>query len=89
MAGRLIALDETCVRVNGLEYWVYVAVDVDGGEVLSMRVYPSRNILTTKIHTEALNYCIGKYLLLMMLHGLTELEELGSTYNIESLQIEA
>ena len=59
---RLIALDETCVKVNGLEYWVYAAVDVDRNEVLSMRVYPSRNILTTKqfIH-EVLNYCIGKY----------------------------
>jgi len=48
------------VLINGLEYWVYAAVDVDGGEVLSMRVYHQNN-LTTKIHTEALNYCIGKY----------------------------
>ena len=36
-------------------------MDVDRNEILSMRVYPSRNILTTKqfIH-EVLNYCIGK-----------------------------
>jgi transposase-like protein len=26
---RLIALDETCVKANGSEYWVYAAIDVD------------------------------------------------------------
>jgi transposase-like protein len=30
---RLIALDETCVKVNGLEYWVYAALDVDRNEI--------------------------------------------------------
>jgi len=30
---RLIALDEKCVKVNGLEYWVYAALDVDGNEI--------------------------------------------------------
>jgi len=41
-------LDETCVKVNGLEYWVYAVLDVDRNEIyegLSIR-----NILTTKIH---------------------------------------
>jgi putative transposase len=42
-------LDETCVKVNGLKYWVYAAIDVDRNEILSMRVFPSRNALTTKI----------------------------------------
>jgi len=37
MCRRLIALDETCVKVNGLEYWVYAAIDVDRNEILSMR----------------------------------------------------
>jgi len=61
-------------------------VDVDRGEVLSMRV-TIKIILPPTIHTEALNYCIGnQYLLLIMLHGLTELEELGLTYNIESFR---
>jgi len=36
---RIIALDETCVKVNGLEYWVYAALDIDRNEILSMRVY--------------------------------------------------
>jgi hypothetical protein len=34
-------------------------VDVDRGEVLSMRV-TIKIILSPTIHTEALNYCIGK-----------------------------
>jgi len=89
MARRLIALDETCVKVNGLEYWVYAAVDVDRNEILSMRVYPSRNILTTKqfIH-EVLNYCIGKPIFIVDNAPWLKqaLEELGLTYNIESFR---
>jgi len=30
---RLIALDEICVKVNGLEYWIYAALDVDRNEI--------------------------------------------------------
>jgi putative transposase len=37
----ILALDETSVKVNGLEYWVYAAIDVDRNEVLSMGVFPS------------------------------------------------
>jgi transposase-like protein len=32
MLRRLIALDEACVKVNVLEYWVYAALDVDRNE---------------------------------------------------------
>jgi putative transposase len=57
---RLVALDETCVKVNGLEYWVYAAIDVDRNEVLCMRVFPSRNILAAKLFMEeVLKYCDG------------------------------
>jgi hypothetical protein len=38
-------LDETCAKINGLEYWVYAALDVDRNEILSMRVYSSEIIL--------------------------------------------
>jgi len=52
-------LDETCVRVNGLKYWVYAAIDRN--EILSMRVFPSKNTLTTKIFVEnVLKYCDGR-----------------------------
>jgi putative transposase len=49
MLRRLIALDETCIKVNGLEYWVYAAIDIDRNEILSMEVYPSRNMLVTEL----------------------------------------
>ena len=34
---RLITLDGACVKVNGLEYWVYGALDVDRNEIPSMK----------------------------------------------------
>jgi putative transposase len=52
MPRRLIALDEKCVKVNGLEYWVYVAVDVDKNEIISMRAFPYKNVLATKLFVE-------------------------------------
>jgi transposase-like protein len=46
-------------KVNG--YWVYAALDVDGNEILSMRVYPSRNALAAEqFIREVLKYCDGK-----------------------------
>jgi len=45
---RFIAVDETCVNVNGEQYWVYSALDIDQNELISMRVYPARNSLTTE-----------------------------------------
>lgn len=36
-------MDETCVSVNELKYWVYAAIDRN--EILSMKVFPSRNAL--------------------------------------------
>ena len=69
MFRRLTALDETCVN----EYWVYAALDIDRNEILSMRVYPSRNGLAAEqFIREVLNYCDGKptFSLLIVLHGL-------------------
>ncbi|MBS7634306.1 DDE-type integrase/transposase/recombinase, partial [Candidatus Bathyarchaeota archaeon] len=45
---RFIAVDETCVKANGLEYYVFSALDVDRNEVVCMRVYPSRNMLAAE-----------------------------------------
>jgi len=56
----LIALDETRVEANGLEHWVYAAIDVDRNEIVSMRVFTSRNSLATKLSIEeVLKYCDG------------------------------
>jgi transposase-like protein len=60
-ARRFIAVDETCVNVNGEQYWVYSALDIDRNELLSMRVYPARNSLTTESFIKGvLKYCDGK-----------------------------
>jgi len=52
-------LDETCVKVNGLEYWVYAALDVDRNEIyegLSIEKY----FYHQQFIDEVLNYCIGR-----------------------------
>jgi len=89
MPRRLIALDETYVEVNGLEYWVYAAVDVDGNQVLSMKVYPSRNMLATKLSIrDVLKYCYGKPS--FAVDGtpwmLEALKSLGLQYGVESFR---
>ena len=58
---KLIAIDETVVKANGEKYYVYAAIDVERNELILMRVYPSRNYLTTKLFImEVLKYCENK-----------------------------
>jgi len=86
---RLIALDETCVKANGSEYWVYAAIDVDRNEIISMRVFPSRNSLATKLFIEeVLKYCDGNPTFVVdRAPWLREaLEELKLQYNQESFR---
>ena len=42
-----IAVDETVIKINGTKFYLYAAVDVETNMVVYMRVYPTRNILTT------------------------------------------
>lgn len=42
---RLIALDETCVGMNGLEYRVYSAVDVERNEGLSHKKHHHHDVV--------------------------------------------
>ena len=57
----LIAIDETVVKANRKHYYVYSAVDVEKNELILMRVYTTRNYLTTKSFIrEVLNYCENK-----------------------------
>jgi transposase-like protein len=44
-----IALDETVVKVNGERFWLYAAVEPETSVILHMRLYPTRNIVTTKM----------------------------------------
>ena len=54
---KFIAIDETVVKANGKKYYVYAAIDVERNEL--MRVYPSRNYLTTKLLVVP-KYCENK-----------------------------
>ena len=57
----LIAIDETVVKANKKRYFVYSAVDVERNELISMKVYPTRNWLVTKSFIkEVLKYCENK-----------------------------
>lgn len=57
----LIAIDETVIKANRKKYYVYSAVDVERNELVLMRVYTTRNYLTTKSFIkEVLNYCENK-----------------------------
>jgi len=57
----LIALDETVVKARKKKYYFYSAVDVERNELVLMRVYTTRNYLTTKSFVkEVLSYCENK-----------------------------
>ena len=84
---RLIALDETCVKANGSEYWVYAAIDRN--EIISMRTFSSMNSLATKLFIEeVLKYCDGNpTFVVYRAPWLKEaLEEMVLRYNQESFR---
>ena len=51
-------MDEMCVKVNGLEYWVYAALDVDRNEIYEG--LSSKYSYHQQFIDEVLNYCIGR-----------------------------
>ena len=86
---RLIALDETCVKVNRLNYYVYTTIDIDRNEILSMKVYRSRNILASELFIrEVLNYCEGnpRFVVDNAPWLKQALKELGLEYNVETFR---
>lgn len=57
----LVAIDATVVKANEKRYYVYAAIDVKRNELILMRVYTTRNYLTTKSFVkEVLEYCENK-----------------------------
>ena len=59
-ARNLVAIDETVVKANK-HYYIYAAIDVERNELILMRVYTTRNFLTTKSFIkEVLEYCENK-----------------------------
>ena len=58
---KIIVTDEITVKANREKYCVYAAIDVEGNELILMRVYLSRNYLITKLFiSEVLKYCENK-----------------------------
>ena len=56
-----IAVDETVVKANKKKYYVYAAIDVERNELILMRVYTTRNLLTSKYFVkEVLKFCENK-----------------------------
>jgi len=74
-------------------YWVYAALDVDGNEIISMRVYPSRKALAAEqFINEVLKHCEGKPTFIIEDAPWLKqaLEELDLQYNTEPFsEIEA
>ncbi len=57
----IVLVDETVVKSNGLQYYVYSAIDKERNEVVLMRVYTTRNYLTSKSFIkETLRLCENK-----------------------------
>ncbi len=58
---KLIAIDETKIRVNDKWYFIYAAIDADTRELICMKAYTSRNYLTTLDFVKrVLKYCANK-----------------------------
>ncbi len=57
----IVLIDETVVKSKGLQYYVYSAIDKKRNEVILMRVYTTRNYLTSKSFIkETLGLCENK-----------------------------
>jgi len=83
---RLIAVDETGVKVNDQQYWVYAALDFDGNELIAV-VYPTRNMhISVSFLTGVLKLCEGKPLFMVDRAPWLKdaLVELGLTYQQQS-----
>jgi len=87
---KLIAIDETVVKANGKNYYVYAAIDVERNELIAMRVYPSRNFLTTKLFVaEVLKYCENrpKFIIDRAPWLINAMKSLGLSYKCQAFGI--
>ncbi len=57
----LMAMDETVVKTNKKNHFIYSAVDIERNEIILMRVYLTRNWLITRSFIKrVLKYCENK-----------------------------
>lgn len=55
---RFVAIDETCLKINGKVIYVYGAIDPETKEVLGLKAFTTRNYMTTMYFVrEVLRYC--------------------------------
>jgi len=58
---KLVAIDETCLKINGEKHWVYAALDVENKELIEIVAFPNRDMLNTLIFLKkVLKLCKGK-----------------------------
>ncbi len=83
----LVAMDKTIVKANKKHYYVYSAVDVKRNGLILMKVYTTRNYLTTRSFVkEVLKYCENKPIVIYKAPWLVEaLESLGLEYEYEGV----
>ncbi len=54
-------MDETCLKVNGKNIYVYSAVNAESKEIIYMKAFPSRNyFITPRFLIEVLRKCKNK-----------------------------
>jgi transposase-like protein len=49
-----VAVDETVIRLNNKQYWLYAAVDPGTNRLLHVRLYPTRNNAISSIFLSGL-----------------------------------
>jgi transposase-like protein len=55
---RNIAIDETCLKLNGERYWVYAAIDAETGQIIDIAAFPGRDTLNTLLFVKrVLRHC--------------------------------
>ena len=58
---KIIAMDETKIKMNDKHYYIYSAIDVERNEIIAMKAFVTRSYFTTLLFVkEVLKACINK-----------------------------
>ncbi len=85
---RIIAIDETCLKVNGRKIYVYSAVNAENNEIIYMKAFPLRNyLITLKFLKGVLERCKSKPELILIDKGpwlINAVKRVGLRYKHET-----
>ena len=87
----MIAIDETVVKANKKKFYTFSAIGVERNELVLMRVYTTRNILTARSFIrKVLKYCENepKFLIDKAPWLKRAIESLGLDFNHEKFRKE-